>query len=76
MGRNDDSHLANIFLHMYEKTYFEHLQENYQSEIIAKFGYPYMFQDDLIIFGKQPQTIMNINNIYPKEMVIKNNYEY
>ena len=65
MGRNDDSHLANIFLHMYEKTYFEHLQENYQSEIIAKFGYPYMFQDDL-----------NINNIYPKEMVIKNNYEY
>ena len=42
MGRNDNSHLANIFLHMYEKTYFEHLHENYQPEIIAKFGYPYM----------------------------------
>ena len=40
MGRNDASHVGNIFLDMYEKTYFEHLQENYQPEIIAKFGYP------------------------------------
>ena len=67
MGSNNASHLANIFLHMYEKTYFEHLQENYQPEIIAKFGYLYRYQDDLIIFGNQPQT-----NIYPKEIVIKN----
>ena len=46
MGRNDASHLANIFLHMYEKPFFQYLQNNYQPEIIT---------NDLIIFGMHPQ---------------------
>ena len=70
MGRNDASYIANIFLHMYEKSFFQYLQDNYQPEIITMFGNPYRFQDDLIIFGMQPQ--MSVHNIYPKEMVIKN----
>ena len=52
--RNDASHLANLFLHMYE-AFFHHLQDYYQPEIITKFGNLYRFQDDLIIFGMQPQ---------------------
>ena len=28
MRRNDASHLANIFLHMYEKAFFQHLPDN------------------------------------------------
>ena len=72
MGRMMLHTLANIFLHMYEKAFFQHLQDNYQPEIITKFGNPYRFQDDLIIFGIQPQGNMRVHNIYPEEMVIKN----
>ena len=64
MGRNNASNLANIFLHMYEKAFFQHLQDNYQPEIITKFGNPYRFQDDLIIFGMQPQRNIRVFTIY------------
>ena len=57
MGRNDASHLANIFLHIHEKTFFQHLQDNHQQDIITKFGNLYRFQDDLFIFGMQPHRI-------------------
>ena len=70
MGCNYASHLANIFLHIHEKTFFQHLQNNHQQDI-TKFGNLYRFQDDFIIFGMQPHRNLGVHNIYPKEMVIK-----
>ena len=29
-------------------------------------------QNDLIVFGMQPQRNIGVHNIYPKEMIIKN----
>ena len=31
--RNDASRLANIFLHIHKKTFFQHLQDNHQQDI-------------------------------------------
>ena len=72
MGSNDASHLANIFLHIYERTFYQHLLENNQHDSIAKCGNLYRYQDDLIAFGMQPQRNISIQKIYPKEMVVKN----
>ena len=72
MGRNDASHLANIFLYMYEKTFYQKLKDNHQDEIIYKLGDMFRYQDDLIVFGMQTQRNIGVRNIYPKEMIIKN----
>ena len=72
MGCNDASHLANIFLYMYEKTFYQKLKDNHQDEIIYKLGDMFRYQDDLIVFGMQIQRNIGVRNIYPKEMIIKN----
>ena len=72
MGRNDASHLANIFLHMYEKLFYQPLVENRQYDIITKCGDLFRYQDDLVAFGMQSQNNISIQNIYPKEMVTIN----
>ena len=53
MGCNDASHLANIFLYMYEKPFYQKLKDNHQDEIIYKLGDMFRYQDDLIVFGMQ-----------------------
>ena len=68
MGRNDASHITNIFLHMYEKTFFQKLKDNHQDEIIGKLGGMFRYQDGLIVFGMQPQRNVGVRHIYPKEM--------
>ena len=72
MGRNDASHLANIFLYMYEKTFNHKLKDNHQDEIIYQLGDMFRYQDDLIVFGMQTQRNIGVHNIYPKEMIVKN----
>ena len=72
MGRNDGSHLANIFLHMYEKSFYHNLIENHQNDTISKLGDMFRYQDDLITFGMQTQSNIGIHSIYPREMIIKN----
>lgn len=68
MGRNDASHLANIFLHTHEKSFIE----NTLPETIHSFGDLFRYQDDLIGFGMQLDNNSSIQNIYPNEMIIKN----
>ena len=63
MDRNDASHIANIFLHMYEKTFFRKLKNNHQDEIIGKLGDMFRYQDGLIVFGMQPQRNIGVHNI-------------
>ena len=72
MDRNDSSHLANIFLYMYEKTFYQKLKDNHQDEIIYKLGDMFTYQDDLIVFGMLTQRNIGVRNTYPKEMIIKN----
>ena len=68
MGRNDASHLANIFLHTHEKSFIE----NTLPKTIHSFGDLFRYQDDLICFGMQLDNNTSIQNIYPNEMIIKN----
>ena len=72
MGSNDASHLANIFLHVYEKSFYEERITNNQRDVITKLGDLYRYQDDLIAFGFQDQQNVQIQDIYPNEMVISN----
>ena len=51
MGTNCTSHLAIIFLHIYEKTFICKLMEEGNIEYISKLGTIFRYQDDLINFG-------------------------
>ena len=72
MGTNCASHLANIFLHIYEKTFICKLMEEGNIEYISKLGTIFRYQDDLINFGNSNIANDILNNIYPKDMIIKN----
>ena len=72
MGSNDALHLANIFLHVYEKSFYQECITNNQRDVITKLGDIYRYQDDLIAFGFQDQHNVQIQDIYPNEMVISN----
>ena len=73
MGTSCTSHVANIFLHVYEKTFINQLIEEDNNEHIATLGTIFRYQDDLISFGEHIMANNNlITNIYPKEMIIKN----
>ena len=51
MGSNSATHMANIFLHIYEKAYIEHLIDEGNTDVIKNHGIPFRYQDDHIIFG-------------------------
>ena len=53
MGTNCASHVANIFLHVYEKTFISQLIEEDNNEHMATLGTIFRYQDDLISFGEQ-----------------------
>ena len=72
MGLNEATHITNIFLHVYEKTFFLKLKDNHQDELIGKLGDMFRYQDDLIVIGmQQPRRNIGVHNIYPKEMIIE-----
>ena len=69
-GTNCASDLANIFLHVYEKSFIDKLIEDGNVEYSDKLGNIFRYQDDLITFGEYDyQTFTKIN---PNEMIIKN----
>ena len=72
MGSNNASHMANIFLHIYEKAYIEHLIDEGNTDVIKNHGIPFWYQDNLIIFGNSYANEEFLRNMYPPEMVIKN----
>ena len=72
MGSNSASHMANIFLHIYEKACIEHLIDAGNLDVIKKLGLPFQYQDNFIIFGSSYTNFEFLENISLPEMVIKN----
>ena len=72
MGSNCASHLANIFLFIYESSFVKKLVEENHIDDIHKLGTAFRYQDDLILFEEDPNSVYSIVNNYPREMVIKN----
>ena len=73
MGTNCAPHLANIFLHIYEKQYIGNIiTSTTNPDILGKLKYIYRFQDDLIAFEDDNMFQNKYKEIYPSEMVLKN----
>ena len=65
MGTNCASHLANIFLQIYETLFIRKLIEERNIEYISKLGTIFQYQDDLINFENGNITNDILTNIYP-----------
>ena len=73
MGTNCAPHLANIFLHIYEKRYVDNIiTDNGNPEILDKLKYVYRYQDDLIAFEDNSKFQDKYREIHPTEMTLKN----
>ena len=73
MGTNCAPHLANIFLHIYEKNYVENiLSVDVNSDILTKLENVFRYQDDLISFEDNNMFQDMYKDIYPREMILKN----
>ena len=73
MGTNWAPHLANIFLHIYEKKYVEKiLSTDGNSDILKKLENVFRYQDDLISFEDNEMFNKKYKEIYPQEMILKN----
>ena len=72
MGSNCASHLANIFLFIYESALVNKVFEESNIDNIHQLGTAFRYQDDLIIFQQYYNAAYNIVNSYPQEMIIKN----
>ena len=73
MGTNCAPHLANIFLHIYEKQYIGNIiTSTTNPDILGKLKYIYRFQDELIAFEDDNMFQNKYKEIYPSEMVLKN----
>ena len=69
MGTNCSPHLANIFLHIYEKQYIGNIiTSTTNPDILGKLKYIYRFQDDLISFEDDNMFQNNYKEIYPSEI--------
>ena len=73
MGTNCAPHLANIFLHMYEKHFIEnHIAANGKDSFtLSKLTSVFRYQDDLITFEDNGMFGKVFGSIYPKEMILK-----
>ena len=58
--------------YIYEKTFICKLMEEGNIEYISKLGTIFPYQDDLINFGNSNIANDILNNIYPKDTIIKN----
>jgi len=72
MGSNCASHLANIFLFIYESSFVKKLFGENNIDAIHQLGNAFRYQDDLIIFEEDEKSGYSIVNNYPRDMVIKN----
>ena len=72
MGSNCASHLANIFLFIYESALVNKVFEESNIDNIHQLGTAFRYQDDLTIFQQYYNAAYNIVNSYPQEMIIKN----
>ena len=71
MGTNCAPHLANIFIHIYEKQYIGNIITSTTiPNILGKLKYIYRFQDDLIAFEDDNMFQNKYKEIYPSEMVL------
>ena len=71
-GTNCASDLANIFLHVYEKSNVETLIENHNLNYLSSSGDTFRYQDDLINFNNRAINDQIITEVYPRTMTIKN----
>ena len=71
-GTNCASDLANISLHVYEKSFLDKLIEDRNAEYSDQLGNIFRYQDDLITFGEYMAINITFTDIYPNEMIIKN----
>ena len=71
-GTNCASDFANIFLHVYEKSFADKLIEDGNAENLDKLGNIFRYQDNLITFGEYMAINKAFTDIYPNEMIIKN----
>lgn len=75
MGTSCAPHLANIFLHMYEKAYINNIIGTNlldSSHILTELQNIFRYQDDLIVFEDNGVFQNIITDIYPPEMLLKN----
>ena len=72
MGSNCTSHLANIFLFIYESAFVKKLFEENNTDAIHQLGTAFRYQDDLLVFEQYHNAAFSIVNSYPQEMVITN----
>ena len=71
MGTNCAPHLANIFLHIYEKLFIiGMLQVN--TDVARNLKFMFRFQDDLIIFEDNGVFAISFSDIYLPEIILKN----
>ena len=73
MGTNCSPHLANIFLHIYEKQYIGNIITTTNPDILGKLKHIYRFQDDRISFEDVNIFQNNYKEIYPSEIQFKFN---
>ena len=71
-GTNCAADLANIFLHVFEKSNVQKLVEENNKEGLDMLGVNFRYQDDLISFAGGTGNEIVIFNTYPNEMIIKN----
>lgn len=72
MGTNSAPHIANIFLHVYEYLYIEHLLNQGHEADAKLLKNLFRFQDDCIIFKDEDMFDNALSSIYPTEMILDN----
>ena len=63
--------MANLFLHLYEYEYIEHLISSGEIQAAQDLSNIYRYQDDCISFNDNGSFAMHYNKIYPPEMVLE-----
>ena len=71
MGTNCAPFLANIFLHVYEYEYLQHLIDNGEIDVAQKLSRVYRYQDDCIALNDDGVFSKHYSKMYPPEMVLE-----
>ena len=71
MGTNCAPYLANLFLHLYEHNYIEHLLNTQQHDTASALCNMFRYQDDCIVFNDNHLFLHHWRRIYPEEMILE-----
>ena len=71
MGTNCAPDLANLFLHLYEQKYIDHLTRTNNTEAAQLLANMFRYQDDLIVFNDDNYFEQHWKDIYPPEMLLE-----